>query len=150
MPRETQAGWPAHTGHPHPPQHTGTERRICLRGPREHHGHRDTHLSEQGTGMQRDMQSEAAPCSCGRPARRPRSPLKHSCLNKCWRHSAAQIQSWMNPTGVTPVLMVLQALEGKSVIVKPLRINSRKQTSSYRKNSQKGKKKCKGVKLHPS
>ena len=94
-------------------QHTGTKQCTCLRSPCEHHGHSNTRLSEQGTRMQRHMQSKAAPCLRGCQAKRPRSPLKQSCLNKCWRYSAAQVRSWMNPAGVTPVLMVLLASEGK-------------------------------------
>lgn len=59
-------------------------------------------------------------------------------------------QSWMKPAGVTPGLMVLHALGGKLSVVRPLRINTRKQTPSYGKDAQKGGKKCKGVKLHSS
>lgn len=52
-------GWVARTcGSPtSAPAHRHRAPRICLRRPREHHGP----LSEQGTGMQRDPQREAAP-----------------------------------------------------------------------------------------
>lgn len=67
--------------------------------------------------------------------------LKQSCFNKCQRHSTAQRSTGTKlgePCWGTANFHGFTSCRGKTVLVKPLRINTRKQTSRYRTYSQKG------------